>query len=198
MPSSIGHLLAGTAAAWTADLLPGRRDGRFAPPQASWWVRAGDGLTVVCTLLAVVPDIDLVLRIHRTFTHSLSAAIVVGLGAAAIAIKAKRPVARVALMCSGAYATHLLLDWLAADRFPPYGIQLLWPFSERWYISGWNLFGTTERRHFLTAAVIGENLRTVAKEIAILGPLLVGLWLVRIKALSGFGAKLPGGDHSPE
>src|SRR5262249_9176886 len=140
----------------------------------------------------------LLFRIHRTFTHSLTAAIVVGLAAAAFARATHRPVVRIALMCSGAYATHLLLDWLAADRFPPYGIQLLWPFSERWFISGWNLFATTERRGILTAVVIGENLRTVVREIAILGPLLVGLWLVRVKALSRLAAKLPGSNHSPE
>ena len=198
MPSSIAHALAGVATAWTADLVPGSRTGRSAPRPASWYARAGNGLTAACALLAVIPDLDLVLRVHRTFTHSVCAVILVGLGAAAFALNTNRPIARLALMCSGAYATHLLLDWLAADALSPYGIQLLWPFSDRWFISDWHVFRTTERRHFLTAVVFGENLRTVAQEIAILGPLLVGLWLVRVKALSGLPAKLPGGNHPPE
>lgn len=181
--------MAGVAAAWTADLVPGRRRWRLAPPAASWYARAGNGLTAVCALLGALPDLDLVFRIHRTFTHSAGAAIFVGLFAAAMAANAKRPIARVALMCAGAYGSHLLLDWSAADSSSPYGLQVLWPFSGGWFISGWNLFPQTARRYFLTPTVVGQNLRAVAKEIAILGPLLVGLWLVRAKALAGH-------DHS--
>ena len=198
MPTAVGHTLGGIAAAWIADLVPGRRVGRSAPRHASWYARAGNGLTAASALLAAIPDLDLVFGIHRTFTHSLCAVLVVGLGAAAFALKASRPIVRLVLMCSGAYATHLLLDWLAADALEPYGIQLLWPFSDRWFISGWNVFRTTERRHFLTAVVFAGNLRAVAQEIAILGPLLVGLWLVRVKALSGLPAKPPGGNHPAE
>ena len=190
--------MAGVAAAWAADLVPGRRAWRSAPPTASWYSRAGNGLTAACALVGVAPDLDLVFHIHRTFTHSAGAAIFVGLFAAALAANAERPIARVALMCAGAYASHLLLDWLAADSFSPYGIQVLWPFSDGWFISGWKLFRQTERRHFLTPAVVGENLRAVAQEIAIVAPLLVGLWLVRVKALAGLPAEMPGGDHPPE
>ena len=53
MPSSVGHALAGAAAAWFADLVPGDRDWRTAPPTASWYRRAGNGLTLLCALLVV-------------------------------------------------------------------------------------------------------------------------------------------------
>jgi len=181
--------MAGVAAAWAADLVPGRRTWRSAPPTASWSSRAGNGLTAACALIGAVPDLDLVFHIHRTVTHSAGAVIFVGLCAAVLAANAERPIARVALMCAGAYATHLLLDWLAADSSSPYGIQVLWPFSDGWYISGWNVFRQTARRRFLTPSVIGENLRAVVQEIAILGPLLVGLWFVRVKALAGHGVE---------
>ena len=190
--------MAGVAAAWTADLVPGRRAWRSAPPTASWYSRAGNGLTAACALIGAVPDLDLVFHIHRTFTHSAGAVIFVGLFAAALAANAERPIARVALMCAGAYATHLLLDWLAADTSSPYGIQVMWPFSDGWYISGWNVFRQTARRHVLTASVVGANLRAVVQEIAILGPLLVGLWLVRVKALAGLSSEIPDRDHPPE
>jgi hypothetical protein len=55
MPSPIGHVVAGVAAAWTADLIPGDREWRSAPGTAGWYARAGGGLTVVCGALAAAP-----------------------------------------------------------------------------------------------------------------------------------------------
>src|SRR5690349_14131861 len=100
MPSPVGHALAGVAAAWTADLIPGDRAWRTAPPQASWYRRAGNGLTAVCVALAAAPDLDLLSRSHRTYTHSIGAVVLAGLLAAIVAAKYRRPVARIALMCA--------------------------------------------------------------------------------------------------
>ena len=50
MPSPFGHSLAGLAVAWAADLLPGERAWRVAPATASWYRRAGNGLTVTCAV----------------------------------------------------------------------------------------------------------------------------------------------------
>jgi inner membrane protein len=81
-------------------------------------------------------------------------------------------------MCAAAHASHLLLDWLGADPSLPFGIQALWPFSHRWFISGWNLFPSTERRHMFSAAAMVINLEAAAWEIAIMGPIVLalGLW----------------------
>jgi hypothetical protein len=86
-------------------------------------------------------------------------------------------------MCGCAYATHLLLDWLAVDRLPPRGIQFFWPFTPRYFISGWDVFLQTERRHFFSMATIETNTRTVALEIAILLPIVVVVWILRERAL---------------
>ena len=91
MPTSIGHALAGAAAAWSVDLVPGRRAWRTAPPTASWYRRAGNGLTLVCAALAAVPDADLLFRLHRTFSHSIGAVVLVGILAAAIGVLTNRP-----------------------------------------------------------------------------------------------------------
>ena len=203
MPTPIGHALAGVATAWAADLFPGDRRWRTASASASWYLRAGNGLTIACLALAVVPDVDLVsLAInsegHRTITHSVGAVVFAGLLAAAIAVKARRPVVRVALMCAAAYATHLLLDWLGADNLPPRGLQLLWPFSSAFYISDLDLFPPTVRHHILTAPIIRVNVRAIAYEIAILLPIVVALWLVRVKALARFAAEMPRGNHAPQ
>ena len=195
MPSPIGHVLAGVAAAWTADLVPGHRTWRTAPNSASFYRRAGNGLTLVCAALGPAPDLDLLFMRHRTATHSIGAVIFVGLFAAALAANARRPIARVALMCAAAYATHLLLDWLGADTFKPYGLQAFWPFSASWYISGFTIFRQTARLQFLTPPIIQQNVIAVAQEIVILGPTVVALWRVRVKALTGLAAELPRGDH---
>ena len=201
MPSPIGHALAGVAVAWAADLVPGERQWRTAPRSASWYVKAGNGLTLACACLAVLPDLDLVMlpfkpETHRTVTHSLGAVLIVLLGAAIVARRSRRPVPRVSLMCAAAYATHLLLDWLGADRFPPFGLQMFWPFSDGWFISGWDLFRQTARRQLLSPAIIRLNALAIAQEIAILVPILAALWLVRVKTLAGLATELAGRDHA--
>jgi inner membrane protein len=196
-------MLAGVAAAWAVDLVPGNRLSRTAHSSASWYERAGNGLTLICAGLAVVPDVDLVLlpfnpQSHRTVTHSIGAVFAVGLLAAAAATRSRRPVVRVAMTCAAAYATHLLLDWLGADNYPPRGIQLLWPFSHAWFISDLDLFPQTARRQIFSAPIIRQNLLAAAQEIAIVLPILVALWLVRVKALAGLATELPRGDHAPQ
>jgi len=201
MPTPIGHALAGIAAAWAADLVPGDRAWRTASRFASWYARAGNGLTLGCACLAVVPDIDLVFlpfnpQGHRTVTHSVGAVLFVGLVAAVMALRARRPVARVVLMCAAAYATHLLIDWMGADNFPPRGLQLLWPFSHAWYISDWDVFRQTARRQITSPTIIRLNLLAIAQETAILLPIVVALWSVRVKALAGLATELPSRDHA--
>ncbi len=193
MPSPIGHALAGVATAWAADLVPGDRAWRTEP--GSWYGRAGAGLTAACAGLAAAPDLDLAFAAHRTITHSVGAVAVVGVLAAALAARAGRPIARVALMCAAAYGSHLLLDWLGADYYPPRGLQLMWPFNHEWYISGLDLFRQTARERIFTHGPIMTNVRAVLQELAILGPTVAGLWLIRVKALARFSAEVTCGHH---
>jgi len=196
MASPIGHALAGIAVAWGADLVPGTRAWRIAPPSAGWFERAGNGLTLSCAVLAAAPDLDLFLgRFHRTMTHSLIGVAVVALVAALVAARARLPITRVVIMCAGAWASHLLVDWLSADQSAPRGIQLLWPFDSRWFISGWDLFIGSERRDLFSAASMKRNVEAIAQEVAVLMPIVIVLWLVRVKALAGLPSQLTRGDH---
>jgi inner membrane protein len=135
---------------------------------------------------------------HRTATHSLSAVLFVGLFAAALAANAGRPIARIGLMCAAAYSTHLLLDWLGADNYPPRGIQALWPFSREWFISDIDVFTQTARQHILEPENLLKNIRAVVQEIAILAPMVFGLYLVRVKALAGLATEVARRDHAPQ
>src|SRR5262245_39209114 len=150
MPSPIGHALMGVATAWAVDLVPGSRNWRAAPSSASWYERAGGGVTLLCAALAVAPDLDLLFRGHRTVSHSIGAVILVGACGMPIATVTSRPVIRLALMCAGAYASHLVLDWLGTDASQPTGIQAFWPLTDRWYISNLDLFAPAERRLFFS------------------------------------------------
>lgn len=198
MPSPIGHALAGLAAAWAADLVPGDRSWRTAPASASWLRRAGNGLTLTCVGLGAAPDLDHLFAAHRTVTHSIGAVALVGVAAAAVAANAHRPVARITAMCAAAYSTHLLLDWLGVDMYPPRGLQLLWPFSSEWFISGLDIFRQTARQQLLTLPIIRKNALAILQEIAILGPIVIGLWLVRVKALAALAPEVPRRDHAPQ
>jgi membrane-bound metal-dependent hydrolase YbcI (DUF457 family) len=207
VPSPIGHAIAGVAVAWTADLVDGRR--------------SSPRLVATCAGLAMLPDADLLLPgFHRSATHSIAAAIVVLIIAAAVTGKVTRnrngsqtpqgPDSgvrhlngatrgwRTAMLCSLAYASHLLLDWLGADNFPPRGIQLLWPFSDRWLISEWDIFRQTARLQFLTAPIIWQNALAIAQELAILVPIVLLLWFVRVKAVPRFSTELASRDHPPQ
>jgi membrane-bound metal-dependent hydrolase YbcI (DUF457 family) len=190
--------MAGIAAAWMADLVPGRRAWRTAPDGAPWLSRAGNGLTLLCAGLAASPDLDLLVQHHRTVSHSVGAVAMVGLVAALASARGKWPAGRVSAMCAAAYATHLLLDWLCADYTPPYGLQMLWPFSNAWYISGWEVFRRTARLQVFTPSVIRINTLAIAQEVAILLPLLAALWLIRVKALAGLATEMARRDHAAQ
>ena len=178
MPSPIGHALAGVAIAWGADLVDGHR--------------SSPRLVAVCVGLAMLPDADLLIPgTHRMATHSLAAAVTIFIVASVVTGQ----VTRKSVICSLAYASHLLLDWLGADTSPPRGLQFLWPFSDRWMISDWDIFRQTARRHFLTGPIIWQNTIAVAQEIAILLPIVLVLWLVRVKTAPGFSTELAGRDH---
>jgi membrane-bound metal-dependent hydrolase YbcI (DUF457 family) len=200
MPSPIGHALAGVAVAWGADLVPRT----IVPGAAARGVAPRTPPTMVALFagLAMLPDADLLVPgTHRMATHSLAAAGLVFIVAMAVTgrvtrLRASRLRAsrfgaasprrasrfnaagswRTPLLCSLAYASHLLLDWLGADMVPPRGIQLLWPFSQAWFISDLDVFRQTARREFLTAPIIRQNVVAVAQELAILLPILVLLW----------------------
>jgi membrane-bound metal-dependent hydrolase YbcI (DUF457 family) len=202
MPSPFGHALGGIAMSWLADLAPGPRACPVTRRDAPFYERAGGLLTLACAALAMAPDADLLLRAHRTATHSVTAVAVVTIVVAVVTgwvtRRASFPATRVTLMCGAAYASHLLLDWLGVDRSPPPGLQLLWPFSRTWFISGVDLFVQTERRRLFSIASIRTNLFAMAWEAAVLLPVLAVLWLIRVKALARLSTQPARGDHPPQ
>ena len=134
-------------------------------------------IPLACALLALAPDADLLLLAsHRTVTHSLGGVVAAGLAAAAIARWRGWPVAASAAGTMLAVGSHLVLDWLGHDPSVPVGIMALWPFSDRYYVSGADLFMEVSRRYWIPDEIVFHNAKAAAREMVLIGPFAVAAW----------------------
>lgn len=163
MPSPLGHALAGAAAGWM--VAPSRLVRR-----SSVWLW---GLAFAA--LGMLPDLDLLGPVHRGPTHSLGMAAIVGLAAVALSRQG-----RVGMAAAAAYATHTLLDWLSADTSTPLGIMALWPLSRDYFKASTSVFDSVWRRNE-TPDFWPHNIRAIAKEVAILAPLMLIAILMHVR-----------------
>ena len=124
----------------------------------------------VCALAACVPDIDFFWGRHNMETHSVGFAVLVGL-----AVYIWRRDVRLSVAVTLAVGSHVLFDWLGSDDSPPLGVMALWPFSARFYFADAFVFEAISRRYWLPGFVT-HNLLAVAREIAILGPIVAVIW----------------------
>jgi membrane-bound metal-dependent hydrolase YbcI (DUF457 family) len=171
MPTPVGHALGGLAAYLAA------------PPEKEAhkdWTLLGATL-----LAALLPDLDLVIgpfagrSYHHYFTHSLGFSVLF----AGIAYWAMRRMARVspgrdALVIASGYLSHILLDILAKDTTPPFGVQLFWPFSDAFFISPVLVFSDVWRGSL--ALLFGlHNWLAMGREIVVLVPVVGLFWWLR-------------------
>jgi membrane-bound metal-dependent hydrolase YbcI (DUF457 family) len=169
MPSPVGHAVAGIASAW---LVAGAPDRRRALTES-----------MLFGTLAMSQDLDLLFGAHSGPTHSLGAtalvaalAFVLSRVAGSDGILNVRPGVFV-LACAAAYASHVLLDWLATDSKPPIGIMALWPLSRQHYESDWHVFMAISRRYHQGWTFIRHNALAFAWEMLLLLP-AIGLLMV--------------------
>jgi hypothetical protein len=134
-------------------------------------------LAVTCAVVAVLPDFDVFVHTHRTYSHSLGAAAIAGGVAALVAWRLRLPVVRTAAICAAAYASHVLLDWLGRDDSRLAGPMALWPLTTLHFKSGLDLFlefTLLHRRRFDVVAMFARNAQALGREVLILGgPFLV-------------------------
>jgi hypothetical protein len=175
MPSPLGHALAGAAAGWAIAGSPSAR-GSFETARRHLW-RLGAWFAG----LGMLPDVDLLLTAHRGPTHSMAAALIVGLAALGLTRRG-----RLGLAAAAAYATHPLLDWLGSDTSPPIGIMALWPLSQAYFQSDVHLFSAISRRYWM-AGFWEHNLRAIGWELVVLlPPVLLALVSIRRQPLVRF------------
>jgi membrane-bound metal-dependent hydrolase YbcI (DUF457 family) len=166
MPSPVGHTLAGLAAAFLTN--SSARAPGLSPP-----------VLAACVAVAVAPDLDLLFNgIHRTYTHSLGAAVVVGAVSWMVARAYRLPPGTTAAAITAAYASHPLLDWVSRDTRPPRGLTILWPFSSSYFISGVDWFGEISRRYWLPGEFIWGNVRAAGWETFVLLPIAIAAWIL--------------------
>ncbi len=157
MPTPVGHVLGGLAAAFLADST-GRRH------------QLSPALLIASAAVAVAPDLDLLVGSHRTYTHSVGAVLVIGL-TSWLVVRGRVPNAmRAAAILMAAYGSHLVLDWTGKDTSTPPGLMIAWPFSSAFYVSGWNLFGEVSRRYWLPRSSFSGTLRALAGSCCAVAP----------------------------
>lgn len=162
MPTPLGHALAGLAAGTAAS---GGRT--ILGPIKDLVFFAGFG---------VLADVDFIPGLilgegsgwHRGMSHSITAAAVAGL-LAWLWARHRPNGGRLALGALAAYASHVLLDYLNVDTRPPFGIPLLWPFSQEYMLAHHAIF-LDVKRHALTWAIVKHDLMAMAWETLLLGP----------------------------
>lgn len=166
--ASIGHVAIGLAAR--------KLHSREVPAP---WSR----VTSMClwSALSLLPDADvLAFRFgipygdpfgHRGATHSLCFAVLIALGAYAIARATKLPPLRTALLTGAVVASHGLIDSMTDGGL---GCALLWPFSNERFFSPWTPIPVAPiGLHFLSM----RGARVAGTELVIFAiPLFYGLW----------------------
>lgn len=178
VPSPLGHLLASvTVALALAPAEPGSAAPSPVAPSArpaAFWPPAAAAMALV-TAAGLLPDLDLLVGRHSAASHSVGAAVIAGIAAAMMPSRGRL---RFGVAVGLAYLTHPLLDWLSEDTSVPLGVMALWPFSSSYWHSGLDWFGATDRRYWLDG-FLARNLRSVSRELLILGPVALGVWGAR-------------------
>ena len=177
MPSPIGHALAGLAIGFVAEPTPKQAPASVGASRSAY--------ALVGATVAAIPDADLLYPPwHRGISHSIGATIILMIISMAVTGWVTGRIQwRWVLLVGAAHASHILTDWLGTDQYAPPGLEALWPFSHRFYISGWDLFPPTERRLWLPTALM-TDVHAAITEIAIVGPVTALAWLTTRKRRS--------------
>jgi len=186
MCSPVGHGLAGIALSW--------RPSRALHFNPRVW------LPSLC-VLSVLPDLDFLPGFfvghpnvyHHGWTHSLVfCAVAAALIAAALALAGKSRALMTGGVCLLVLLSHLVLDCLSKDQMPPHGLQVFWPFSDRYVISPVAVFLDVNKGidngTFLLRLATFHNVKTVLVETALLGPPAAWAWFGNRKRKSAGAA----------
>jgi len=147
---------------------------------------------------ALAPDLDFLPGLlvgkpalyHHGLSHSIGIATLTGLFGAYLfsrLTRDERSFIAVFLLFASTYCSHLFLDLISLDGRPPYGIPLLWPFSQEYFIipllPGVHHAPTTDASiiEWLVGILSWHNLLVIGTEVAIVGPFLLLTYAIRCR-----------------
>lgn len=185
MATPVGHALCGalvgTIAVWRRPFLGPWKD------------------LILFAAMAQAPDLDFLPGIvigkpdafHHGVTHSVGFALFFGLIMAWFGQRRGQAM-RWGLVGGAIYLAQVLVDVMAMDTRPPYGVPFWWPLSETYVQSDWTVF-LDVRRWNITWATVWHNIKAVGLEILLLGPPLALVLWVRRRLFAGDGSFIPRG-----
>jgi membrane-bound metal-dependent hydrolase YbcI (DUF457 family) len=148
----------------------------------------GGWLLIGAVVLANLPDCDFLFGLmlgdprlfHHQATHSLTAALAVGLLLGCLMSRWRLNGILWGIWGTGLYLSHVVFDILVNDPTPPFGIQLLWPFSEAYFISPIIPFARFDyfdpAKGMVRTLLSIHNLGTVLREILLMVPFVGLAW----------------------
>jgi inner membrane protein len=152
---------------------------------------------MLCMAAAVMPDLDFLPGLilgqpalyHQGISHSIGFAIGVGLSMAWTCCFRGQSFLLVWGLFSLAYCSHLILDLFGPDLRPPYGIPLLWPISNHYYLASVSVFlgvrhadvTSATNTEWLSAILDVHNLTAIAFEVGIVLPLILVVRLIKTR-----------------
>lgn len=154
-------------------------------------------LTALCVGMALLPDVDMLpgliqgagILTHGSAVHSLFAGVIASLAVALLYRSKSLARWQIFLMCFFAYSSHLALDYLARDSFPPYGIVVWWPFNSESFLAPMTVLMGAQHdivrgdsfMTMLDKITTDHNLRAFLIEIALMAPFLIVMqgWRMR-------------------
>jgi len=144
----------------------------------------------VSVVIANLPDVDFLpgyllgdlTTFHHQATHSITAAVIVGLLIAALASRWKFNGIGWGVWGGSVYLSHVVFDLLVNDPSPPFGVQLLWPFSDSYFISPFTPFARFDyfdpTAGMVSTMLSVHNLITMLREFVLVAPIVALAWFV--------------------
>ena len=123
---------------------------------------------------------------HHQFTHSITMAVIVA-AIAALIFQYKNPknFLRLFIIFFLLYSSHIFIDFFTKDTSFQYGEQLLWPFSNNYYLSSISIFRDVHKAQtsveFFPALFSYYNFITVLTETVIISPFIFIVRLIKRK-----------------
>ena len=172
MPSPVGHLIAGYAVHSVM---------RERITEKNGYVLAAVLFSALAADLDFLPGIMVGApgRFHHGVSHSLGAALLYGIGIWGILRCSKvKDAFQLAILFATVYASHVILDYLAADTGAPFGVPLWWPLSNTYHIASFPVFMDVkwlkgETTAFFASIVSAHNLIAAVWEVVVLMPMVV-------------------------